>query len=438
MPVKNKIGDEHFLKNVPLPQETKSYTVISHEDIITKVEQTLNDNNFYIKNKKYQYSFGGEVVLASLEIHSSKDSDIGMTFNWCNSYNKKLRFGCYVGGFIYSNNAMFVGSDGINWLRKHTGTANEESMNVIENVITYANEFFDNLICQKNDMRNTPITADDYNNILGQLYFGQKQLTSSQASAIIKVKEERNNNNDFTDDNNLWGLYKDVMYGLDGTDVTKWQLQQQKVHYTILNNWCAYTTQLEEIDINEPKTQPQVAQTQELTVEEEYAEYCVDNSEYDLDLVNYYMLFNSIKGLTQEEFCNNFSNWASGQKEDTVNDTNDDTVEPIPPCVGHSLETEEEETINDTPEITGIPNGNTMSDTDDDEDNIQPSENHQVDLEESITEVESEDTKTNQFGDEDHIDGVDEIPEQDNTSTTVEDNTYVTVDDDIEDLLDLF
>jgi len=438
MPVKNKIGDEHFLKNVPLPQETKSYTVISHEDIITKVEQTLNDNNFYIKNKKYQYSFGGEVVLASLEIHSSKDSDIGMTFNWCNSYNKKLRFGCYVGGFIYSNNAMFVGSDGINWLRKHTGTANEESMNVIENVIAYANEFFDNLICQKNDMRNTPITADDYNNILGQLYFGQKQLTSSQASAIIKVKEERNNNNDFTDDNNLWGLYKDVMYGLDGTDVTKWQLQQQKVHYTILNNWCAYTTQLEEIDINEPKTQPQVAQTQELTVEEEYAEYCVDNSEYDLDLVNYYMLFNSIKGLTQEEFCNNFSNWASGQKEDTVNDTNDDTVEPIPPCVGHSLETEEEETINDTPEITGIPNGNTMSDTDDDEDNIQPSENHQVDLEESITEVESEDTKTNQFGDEDHIDGVDEIPEQDNTSTTVEDNTYVTVDDDIEDLLDLF
>jgi len=438
MPVKNKIGDEHFLKNVPLPQETKSYTVISHEDIITKVEQTLNDNNFYIKNKKYQYSFGGEVVLASLEIHSSKDSDIGMTFNWCNSYNKKLRFGCYVGGFIYSNNAMFVGSDGINWLRKHTGTANEESMNVIENVIAYANEFFDNLICQKNDMRNTPITADDYNNILGQLYFGQKQLTSSQASAIIKVKEERNNNNDFTDDNNLWGLYKDVMYGLDGTDVTKWQLQQQKVHYTILNNWCAYTTQLEEIDINEPKTQPQVAQTQELTVEEEYAEYCVDNSEYDLDLVNYYMLFNSIKGLTQEEFCNNFSNWASGQKEDTVNDTNDDTVEPIPPCVGHSLETEEEETINDTPEITGIPNGNTMSDTDDDEDNVQPSENHQVDLEESITEVESEDTKTNQFGDEDHIDGVDEIPEQDNTSTTVEDNTYVTVDDDIEDLLDLF
>jgi hypothetical protein len=135
MPVKNKIGDEYFLKNVLLPQETKSYTVISHEDIIKKVEQTLNDNNFYIKNKKYQYSFGGEVVLASLEIHSSKDLDIGMTFNWCNSYNKKLRFGCYVGGFIYSNNAMFVGSDGINWLRKHTGTANEESMNVIENVI---------------------------------------------------------------------------------------------------------------------------------------------------------------------------------------------------------------------------------------------------------------------------------------------------------------
>jgi hypothetical protein len=434
MPVKNKIGDEYFLKNVPLPQETKSYTVISHEDIIKKVEQTLNDNNFYIKNKKYQYSFGGEVVLASLEIHSSKDLDIGMTFNWCNSYNKKLRFGCYVGGFIYSNNAMFVGSDGINWLRKHTGTANEESMNVIENVIAYANEFFDNLICQKNDMRNTPITADDYNNILGQLYFGQKQLTSSQASAIIKVKEERNNNNDFTDDNNLWGLYKDVMYGLDGTDVTKWQLQQQKIHYTILNNWCAYTTQLEEIDINEPKTQPQVAQTQELTVEEEYAEYCVDNSEYNLDLVNYYMLFNSTKGLTKEEFCNNFSNWASGQKEDTVNNTNDTTVEPIPPCVGHSLETEEEETVDDTPEITGIPNGDTMSDTDD----VQSSENYQVDLEKSITEVESENTKTNQFGDEDHVDGVDEIPEQDNAPTTVEDNTFVTVDDDIEDLLDLF
>ena len=361
MPVKNKIGDEHFLRNVPLPEETKSYTVISHGEIIDKVETALNANNFYIKSKKYQYSFDGEVVLATLEIHSTKDLDIGMTFNWCNSYNKKLRFGCYIGGFIYSNNATLIGSDGINWLRKHTGTANSESMYVIDQVINYADEFFDNLIIEKNDMRNTPISESEYSNILGDLYFNKKYFTSSQSSSIIKTKEDRNKNNDFVDDNNLWGLYKDIMHGLNGSDLTKWQLQQQKIHYILLSECVKTPTNRAIIDISVSKNVPMTVEP--LTIEQEYVQYCVQNSEYNEDLVNYYMLSNSIKGLTEDEFLNNFLKWAGGS---TVTD---------------------EEPVDDTPQITGIPNGTTISDTDD-EDEDTPIE--QIDLEESIHEVKSE------------------------------------------------
>lgn len=402
MPVKNKIGDEHFLRNVTLPQETKSYTVISHGEIIDKVETALNANNFYIKSKKYQYSFDGEVVLATLEIHSTKDSDIGMTFNWCNSYNKKLRFGCYIGGFIYSNNATLIGSDGINWLRKHTGTANSESMYVIDQVISYADEFFDNLIIEKNDMRNTLISELEYSNILGDLYFNKKYFTSSQSSSIIKTKEDRNSNNDFVDDNNLWGLYKDIMHGLNGSDLTKWQLQQQKIHYILLSECVQTPTDRAVIDISVSKNVP--LPVQPLTIEQEYVQYCVENSEYNKDLVNYYMLYNSIKGLNEDEFLNNFLNWAGGS---TVTEE-----KPI-----------EDEPVNDTPQITGIPNGTTISDTDDEEDDEDMSIN-QIDLEESIHEMQSEV----------HIEAEDKY----NVKVThVVRELETTVDSDIEDLLDL-
>jgi hypothetical protein len=250
MPVKNQIATEEFLRSVSLPEQTKSYTVISHAEIIDRVKKSLNDRGFYIEQATYSYSFGGDVVLAKYKLHHRRDPHIGMTFNWSNSYNKKLRFGCYIGGFIFENEASFIGTNGVNWLRKHTGTANEEMHEVVEQVIDYAHDFFTNLILMKELMMQTPIDDEKYAFILGEMYFVDQLITSSQSSAIIK------NRNEFeADRNNLWGLYKDVMHGLEGTDITKWQQQQQKLHH-LLEGHIIETPEYISIDIKEPKTMP--------------------------------------------------------------------------------------------------------------------------------------------------------------------------------------
>jgi hypothetical protein len=358
MPVKNQITNEEFLRNVELPEQTKSYTVISHGEIMDRVKETLNSFGFYIKNVTYTYSFGGEVAFAQYDLTHSLDSDIGMTFNWSNSYNKKLRFGCYIGGFIFENGASFIGTNGVNWLRKHTGTANEEAHEVIEQVINYAEEFFNNLIVMKKEMLATEITQEKYASILGELYFIDQLITSSQASAVIKNKNEFK-----IDRNNLWGLYKDVMNGLKGTDITKWQQQQQKVHH-ILESFIASVPDYLIIDITEPKTQnllnslnenskqnegdianEDVDEEDSLGEDEEdltendstndapdpYTQkvsYLQSHTDYDTDLIEFYLnTVNHKKNDSLETICEMFVNWVENKTEapeDLSESTNND------------------------------------------------------------------------------------------------------------------
>jgi hypothetical protein len=81
---------------------------------------------------------------------------------------------------------------------------------------------------------------------------------------------------------------------------------------------------------------------------------------------------------------------------------------------------EDEEYVDDTPEITGIPNGNTMSDTSD------------LDAEEDEDWEKMGAVAIDPNGDEDHIDGVDELPNPDTTITTVEDVQSIPADNVVE------
>jgi hypothetical protein len=235
-----QITDETFLRKVPLPVQTNSYTVISHGYIIDKVRKTLQENNFEIENETYSYSYGGDVALCKVLIKSTKDPDMGMIFTWWNSYNKSLKFGCAVGGFIYDNNTTLIGSEGMMWVRKHTGTADEESKNIIEQLISQAEMFFDKIILEKNRMKQLPLTTETFGCIMGAMYFELDLITPTQASAV--KNEYKKPQHQYKDKDTLWGLYKLLMFGIDDSDLRKWANIQQKIHYTIMNEYAIATS----------------------------------------------------------------------------------------------------------------------------------------------------------------------------------------------------
>lgn len=228
--------DENYLRTITLPEKTDTYTVISHGYIIDKVRNTLRKNNLEIENEEYLYSYGGNVALCKVKIKSTKDPDLGMLFTWWNSYNKMVKFGCAIGGFIYDNNTSLIGSEGMSWIRKHTGTADEESSNIIEQLIAQADIFFDKIIAEKERMKAMPLDTETFGCIMGALYFELDLISPNQASAI--KQEYKKPENEYKDKDTLWGLYKLLMFGIDGMDLRKWAVNQQKLHYTIMTTYA--------------------------------------------------------------------------------------------------------------------------------------------------------------------------------------------------------
>lgn len=423
---------EDFLRSVALPEQTETYTVISHGDIIDKVNEQLNKNGFTITEVEYFHQIGGQIAKGVLYLECDKDPDMGMMFTWWNSYNKQVRFGCAVGGFIIENKAQLIGTEGLSWMRKHTGTSDQEAWDTITELIKNANNYFDKIIVEKNHMKAMPLSVEDYGCIMGALYFEHDLITATQASA---VKNERKKPSvEYQDKDTLWGLYKILMFGIDGMDLRKWAKSQQKLHHMIMieylviqedkvqeladamveplksNNelplsnisgdlvetnesfqWNVKETEIQKMEGPGLEEESFIGETQEVTAEELAAKHGVEipavqmsedqielikeehgvqeapqvqeesdaveppedqfekhllTKGHSSELVNYFMENHYDSGVSWNDNQEAFDKWAP-EKSPT--------------------QQELEEEVDDSPQINGIPQGNTISDTDDDD-----------------------------------------------------------------------
>lgn len=228
-------SNKDLLRAVSLPNHAESYTVISHGYVMDTIQEELDKNNLEVERELYYSSYDGEVAMGTVHIKSKKDEDMGMVFTWWNSYNKSVKFGCAIGGFIEENRTMFIGSEGMSWVRKHTGTSNLEAKNVVEQLIAQADHYFDKLIAEKEKMKAMPLALDTFGCIMGAIYFELDLITPNQASAV--KNEFKKPIHEYKHKDTLWGLYQLLMFGISKMDLRKWAKNQQKIHHTIINEY---------------------------------------------------------------------------------------------------------------------------------------------------------------------------------------------------------
>jgi len=221
----SKSKTEAFLRSIKLPVHAASYTVIPHAHVIDKVKEELANNNFVITEELYKASTCGNVALGFMKIETDTDSDMSMTFNWINSYNKQLKFGCAIGGFIHDNKVPFVSSKKqATWSRKHTGTAFTETNAIIEDMVNKANQHFWEIQEMKEKFKKISVSSIDYAKLMGLLYFDKNLLSPEQASIISREYKKPSFN--YTDTGSLWEVYKMIMYGIAEQHPSKWYNQQ--------------------------------------------------------------------------------------------------------------------------------------------------------------------------------------------------------------------
>ena len=224
----SKTQTEQYLRAVGLPEQTESYTVISHGVIIDTVRQMLADNGFTIKEELYKGEANGNIALGFMQLENDLDPDMGMTFNWANSYNKQVKFSCAIGGFIYDNKVPFVSSTSQGkWNRKHTGIALEETKDVIETMITAAHDHFAEIIAMKEQFKAIKLSRKEYAKLSG-LFFFDKMLVSSDQVSVLR-KEYDKPTHEYSAKGTLWEYYKMLMLSVADQPPKTWYKQQSDI-----------------------------------------------------------------------------------------------------------------------------------------------------------------------------------------------------------------
>ena len=255
MPKKIKDCTWDYLTGIPLPVHADTYTVISHENVMDYSKTALINAGFTIEREEYRATADGQIAQGVFRLHYGTDQELSMMFAWTNSYNKQVRFKCGVGAYINTNGTVMVCGDMGNWARKHTGTADTETIATITEQVTNAHMYYNQLVSDKNVMQTISMTKRKQAQLLGILFAEYQILTTEQASIVRQQMDKPSYV--FADNNSLWAFYNYVTLALQQSHPKTWMEDQRILHYFInsVNNFpvCSQPAQVpvEEVIVTE-------------------------------------------------------------------------------------------------------------------------------------------------------------------------------------------
>jgi hypothetical protein len=237
MPKKIKECGKAHLISVPLPDHGDSYTVISHESVINHVYYELAAAGFGIVSEEYRATADGNIAQGIHVLQYNSDPELSMMFAWTNSYNKQVRFKCGVGAYVNHIGTTMVCGDMGSWARKHTGTADEETVATIREQVTNAKMYYAQLVADKNLMKDIKMNKRKQAQLLGILFAEYQILTTEQASIVRSQMDKPSHV--FEDSSSLWAFYNYVTIALQSSHPKTWMEDQRVLHYFIssVNNF---------------------------------------------------------------------------------------------------------------------------------------------------------------------------------------------------------
>jgi len=237
MPKKIKECGKAHLISVPLPDHGDTYTVISHESVIDYAYTELANAGFGIVSEEYRATADGNIAQGIYRLQYQNDPELSMMFAWTNSYNKQVRFKCGVGAYVNHTGTTMVCGDMGSWARKHTGTADEETVATIKEQIANAHMYYDQLVADKNAMKEIKMNKRKQAQLLGILFAEYQILTTEQASIVRSQMDKPTHV--FEDSSSLWAFYNYVTTALQSSHPKTWMEDQRVLHYFIssVNNF---------------------------------------------------------------------------------------------------------------------------------------------------------------------------------------------------------
>jgi hypothetical protein len=225
------------LENAPLPNHGKSYTVISHQEVIENTYKLLNDSGFMVSREMYRSSKDANIAQGVYHIYpvAATDNDIiiekelGMMFAWTNSYDKTKSFASAIGADVaVCHNGMIAG-DMMNYKRKHRWSASHDIHIHMSDQIKSSEKYYKRLIKDKDLLKNIKVNEREAAELAGRLFIEENIIDSQQLSCLKQEIKKASYNYGVADDS-AWAFYNHVTHALKKTHPRDWVNSQQNFH----------------------------------------------------------------------------------------------------------------------------------------------------------------------------------------------------------------
>lgn len=254
---------EEIIRNAPLPNHGGRYGVISHGFIIDETRKELNNQGIGIVRELYKTNKEGQIAQGIYHLDVANDPEMGMMFAWSNSYNKMMRFKCAVGGQVFICMNGMVAGDLSNYSRKHIGqTALTDAVNSIQTQIRSAYTYYNQLVQDKNMLKNINLTRKDQSALVGRLFCDEEILTPTQTSIVKKEMYTPSHNYNCSNDS-AWALYNHVTLALKESHPIHYLADHQKVHNFFVNEFGQLITSQPIQENDENMTEEQLNEVDE-------------------------------------------------------------------------------------------------------------------------------------------------------------------------------
>lgn len=236
MPRKIKDVTKDYLVNVPLPVHGDTYTVISHQSIIDYAYAELANQGFGVVDEEYRCNHDGQIAQGIYRLQYNSDPELSIMFAWTNSYNKQIKFKCATGAYIHANQTVMLSGDMGSYTRKHTGTADADTVASMQSQITNANKYYDQLVQDKESMKSINLSSRKQAELLGIL-FAESEIINTEQASIIRQQMHKPSYFYNGGKDTLWSFYNHVTLALQQAHPKTWMEDQRMLHWVISNEF---------------------------------------------------------------------------------------------------------------------------------------------------------------------------------------------------------
>ena len=221
------------LLTAEIPQETRTYKPISHQQLIDLTLESIHQAGFDLQEEIYSSAKEGNVANGKYVIKNVADSEMQLQIGWQNSYDKSLSLKFAIGTRILVCSNGCVSGDYGAFKKKHVGQVQTFTPNAITEYIKQAGEAFRRIQMERDQLKNIELTKRTSAELLGRLFFEENILQSTQMN-IIRGQME-NPSFDYGCPGSMWELYQHGTYAMKEIHPSLWMNSHIELHSFFVN-----------------------------------------------------------------------------------------------------------------------------------------------------------------------------------------------------------